>query len=218
MKIVAFRRMRDRAFRDAQHAHLRDPHIAPFTELIDGLRHVPGRGWMPYLAPMYGGVHARVLSIFQDPGPMTEQGTGSGMLCCESDDPSAQVHASLLAEAGIPYRELLPWNAYPWYIHKQQRRVTAADLDAAADPLRRLIGLAPRLRIVMLHGGLARDGWRRFRSKCPSTARPLTVVETFHTSRTAFRHPDPAVRQARMNDLRRAFAEVAALLRAEDAA
>lgn len=70
----------------------------------------------------------------------------------------------------------------------------------------------------MLHGGLARDGWRRFRSKYPSTARPLTVVETFHTSRTAFRHPDPAVRQARMDDLRRAFAEVAALLRAEDAA
>jgi hypothetical protein len=210
--------MRDRAFRDSQHAQLRDPHIAPFTELIDELRQVPGRGWMPYLAPMYGGVHARVLSVFQDPGPMTAQGTGSGMLCCENDDPSAERHASLLAEAGIAYRELLPWNAYPWYIHEEQRRVSAADLDAAADALRRLVVLAPRLRVVMLHGRLARGGWRRFRTKYPTAARPFTVVETFHTSRTAFRHPDPAVRQARLDDLRRAFAEVADLLRAADAA
>jgi hypothetical protein len=139
------------------------------------------------------------------------------MLCCENDDPSAELHAALLAGAAIPYRELLPWNAYPWYIHREQRRVSAADLDAAAVPLRRLIGLAPRLRIVMLHGRLARDGWRRFGSTYPGAARPLTVIETFHTSRTAFRHPDPAVRQARMDDLRRAFAEVATLLRSEGA-
>lgn len=55
---------------------------------VDELRATPGRGWLPYLAPMYGGVHARVLSVFQDPGPMTEDGSGSGMLCCENDDPS----------------------------------------------------------------------------------------------------------------------------------
>jgi hypothetical protein len=65
---------------------------------------------------------------------------------------------------------------------------------------------------VMLHGGLARDGWRRFRCSYPSVARPLRVVETFHTSRTAFRHSDPAVRQARLDDLRRAFIETAQFL------
>jgi hypothetical protein len=54
----------------------------------------------------------------------------------------------------------------------------------------------------MLHGRLARDGWRRFRLTYPDATRPLTVVETF----------------ARMEDLKRAFAEVAAFLRAEDAA
>lgn len=81
-----------------------------------------------------------------------------------------------------------------------------------------MIGLAPRLRVVMLHGGLARDGWRRFHALHPGVARSLTVVETFHTSRTAFRHADPAVRQARKDDLRRAFGDVAGILRKEDAA
>jgi hypothetical protein len=88
--------MRDATFRADQHARLRDPHIAPFTDLVDELRTVPGRGWMPYIAPMYGGTGARVLSVFQDPGPRTRDDDGSGMLCCENDDDSAAMHATLL--------------------------------------------------------------------------------------------------------------------------
>lgn len=58
-------------------------------------------------------------------------------------------------EAHLPVGELLPWNAYPWYIN---RKPTTAELDAAAEPLRRLIGLLPRLRVVLLHGGDAQKG------------------------------------------------------------
>lgn len=209
--------MRDAAFRAEQHARLHDPHVAPFTALVDELRGAPGHGWMPYVAPLYGGVHARVLSVFQDPGPKTEDGAGSGMICCENDDPSAELHATLLAEAGIPYSDVLPWNAYPWFRHRRGSTSgpSAAQLDAGVEPLRRVVALAPELRVVMLHGRVARDGWRRFRERHGVIARRLVTVETFHTSRQAF-IGGAAVREERMDQLRRSFAEVAEILRSAD--
>jgi hypothetical protein len=188
---MSVRRMSDPAFRRSQFDGLRDPHIAPFTELVDDLRDRAGRGWMPYIAPMYGGVNARVLSIFRDPGPKTQDGAGSGMLCCQNEDPSAELHATLLADAGIPVAELLPWNAYPWYIN---RKPSGAELDAAAGALKRLIDLAPALEVVMLHGGDAQAGWRRFARQFPATANRMAPAKTYHTSRQAFWHKNPAVR------------------------
>jgi hypothetical protein len=210
------RRMRDPEFRADQFARLHEPHIAPITDFTDDLVEHGGRGWMPYLAPMYGGVAARVLSIFRDPGPKAHEQGGSGFLCVENDDPSAERYATLLEEAGLPVRELLPWNAYPWYIN---RKPTTAELDAAAEPLRRLIGLLPRLRVVLLHGGDAQQGWRRFARRYPDVAnrRDLAVIKTYHTSRQAFWHPDPTVRNQRLAKLRIDLAHAAALLRKDDA-
>lgn len=219
MKLDRHQRMRDAAFRDDQHARLRDPHIAPFTDLVDELRAVPGRGWMPYIAPMYGGTAARVLSVFQDPGPRTRDDDGSGMLCCENDDDSAMLHATLLESAKIPPAELLPWNGYPWYRHTTGKSTgpSASDRDAGVEPLRRLIGLAPSLRVVMLHGGTAKDVWDRFTKRHRSIARSLHAVPTFHTGRQAFIGTHE-VRTERLRHLYESFAEVAEILRQEDAA
>jgi hypothetical protein len=37
------------------------PHVAPVNALADELR-----GWVPYVAPLYGGVEARMLSVLRD--------------------------------------------------------------------------------------------------------------------------------------------------------
>jgi hypothetical protein len=211
--------MRDAPFRADQHARLRDPHIAPFTNLVDELRTVPGRSWMPYIAPMYGGTAARVLSVFQDPGPRTRDDDGSGMLCCENDDDSAALHATLLDSAKIPVSELLPWNGYPWYRHITGKNSppSATECKAGIEPLRRLMGLAPNLRVVMLHGGTAQDVWARFSKHHRSVARGLHVVPTFHTGRQAFIGTHQ-VRTERLRHLYESFAEVAEILRGEHVA
>ncbi len=67
---------------------------------------------MPHVAAIYGGLNARVLSILRDPGPATQQGKGSGVLCLENDDATAERYSRLLVEAGLPASELVPWNAY----------------------------------------------------------------------------------------------------------
>jgi hypothetical protein len=202
--------MAESAFREAQWVHRYDDHIAPINRLVDALRGA-GSSWLPYVAPMYGGVHARLLSVLRDPGPMTQASTGSGFLSMENDDDTAATIGGYFADAGINAREVVPWNAYPWYIN---RAPTAAELEDGVEPLRRLIGLLPRLCVVMLHGGSARDGWSRLARGHPNVlaARGLHVIPTYHTSRQAFWHANPAVREARRAHLRSAFAEAARVL------
>ena len=67
--------------------------------------------------------------------------------------------AQFLAEAGIDYAEVVPWNAYPWYINSDP---TTDQLLAGVEPLRDLIDLMPRLRVVLVHGTAARKGWNLF--------------------------------------------------------
>ena len=200
--------MADPAFRADQHLHRDDAHVAPINELVEELRQDPERGWMPYVAPMYGGVEARLLSVSRDPGPKTQDGDGSGFLCMENDDPTAERMCELFAGAGIEARDVVPWNAYPWYIN---RAPSAAELEAGIEPLKRLIDLMPRLSVVMLHGGDAKNGWKRFTRRFPRliVERELYVIATYHTSRQAFWHPDPAVRDARKAHLAESFREAA---------
>jgi hypothetical protein len=131
---MAYGQMSDPQFRQGQLDGLRLPHIAPVNALVDELTDPAGRGWVPYLAPAYGGVDARVLCVLRDPGPKTnDELGGSGFLSADNDDPTAKRFAALLDAAGIPVSEILAWNAYPWYVN---HKPTPAELEAGVEPLR----------------------------------------------------------------------------------
>jgi len=83
------RRMADDDFRRGQKAGMFSAHIRPVNDLVEDLR-AQGRGFVPYVAPLHGGVESRMLSILRDPGPATRDGVGSGFLCIENDDPAAE--------------------------------------------------------------------------------------------------------------------------------
>lgn len=206
------RRMADPTFRAAMVAGMHDEHIAPINDLVDAINAADAPAPAPHVAPMYGGVAARLLSVLSDPGPGTKSELGgSGFLCMENDDATAERILGLFHGAGIAARDVVPWNAYPWYIN---RKPLAAELEAGVQPWMDLMGLMPKLRVVMLHGGIAKDGWRRLTRRHPTLVadRQLVVIETFHTSRQAFFHPDPAVRQQRADHLQAAFETAAAAL------
>lgn len=84
---MAHRRMRDAEFRKSQVDGTYAEHVAPINKLVDRLRNAEGRGWMPYVAPIYGGIEARVLLLLSDPARKTNNETGfdgSGFLCLEN--------------------------------------------------------------------------------------------------------------------------------------
>jgi hypothetical protein len=128
--------MADRAFRDEQWGRRFDEHVAPINRVVDELGS-GARGWLPYVAPMYGGVNARLLSVFRDPGPGTRD---SGFLSIENDDPTAERVCRHFEAVGIPAIDMVPWNVYPWYINRAPR---AAGLGEGVEPMRRLVLLLP---------------------------------------------------------------------------
>ncbi|MGH3631569.1 MAG: hypothetical protein ACRDRL_29545, partial [Sciscionella sp.] len=133
--------MRDTTFRLQQVAELRAEHVAPINDLVDQLIDPTAWLWAPYVAPMHGGTNARLLSVLSDPGPKTNTAHGgSGFLCMENDDATAERISGLFAAARISPDDIVPWNVYPWYINKPP---TAVQLESGVEPLRRLLQLLP---------------------------------------------------------------------------
>jgi hypothetical protein len=206
------RAMRDEAYRDGQWAQRYTGRVAAVNRFIDELGAGHEAGHPPYVPLICGGVDALALSISRDPGPKAGGITGSGFLSVENDDPSAERMGWFLRNAGIDYGHVLPWNAYPWYIHSDP---TAAQLSAGVEPLRNLIALMPRLRVVTLHGAAAAKGWKLFLRQHHGLVerRGIVWLETYHTGRQALQTPDPVERELREASIRNAFSLAAAVMR-----
>ncbi|MBA4247277.1 MAG: hypothetical protein C0444_03160 [Microbacterium sp.] len=209
------RQMRDPAFRKAQHDQLHEPHIAPITAYVEQLRADSGR-WLPYVAPLHGGINARLLTVLRDPGPKVHEVGGSGMLCVENDDQTAESKYSLMQQAGLAPSDFTPWNAYPWYINSAP---TPAQIAEAAPTLVGLINLMPDLQAVLLHGIHAADAWRvALSSQSALRARRLEVFETYHPSNQALRTNVPGERERRKQHRIDTWIEAGDWLRAADSA
>lgn len=166
---------------------LRQPHIAPLSQFAATLRD-QHRGAVPEFDPLDGGVGARVLFLFEKPGPMTdetagEKRPGSGFISRDNHDPTAEATFRFMEKAGIPRRKTVIWNVVPWW--NGTRRITAAELRdgvAAADTLFKLL---PDLRGIMLVGRKA--------------ARVSSLLEHRGVHLFESAHPSPIVRATRPN-------------------
>jgi hypothetical protein len=118
-----------------------------------------------------------------------------------------------LDEAGIDYALTVPWNAYPWYINSDP---TTSQLLAGVEPLRGLIGLMPRLRVVIVHGSAADKGWKLFLRQNLDLIerRGIVWLSTYHTSRQALQTPDRAERELREASIRNVLLLAASVVRA----
>lgn len=189
------RRMHDLGFRQRQWDERYAAHVEPINRWIDAeLNATPERGIAPYIPPLHGGVEASVVALLRDPGPMADTDKGSGFLAIENDDATAETMSLLFEAAGIAASDVTPWNAYPWYINAAP---TTAQLDAGLVPFAHVLEMV-QPRVVLLLGGHAQSAWRRFCRRHPDLAsRPELVASTYHPSRQALFHPDPAERARR---------------------
>lgn len=199
--------MANSAFRQEQRDQHMAAHIAPINQFVAELQD-PAQGlWLPEVAPMHGGTDAVVISVLRDPGPKTQDGAGSGFLCIENDDPTAERQVELFELHGIPARSVLPWNAYPWYINRAPR---ASERAAGAAVLLKLVDLVPGCRVVLLQGNEAVDVWRRVLKLKPNLEqdRGIESVVSIHPGRQALWTADPAERQARLDKQHAAYKRV----------
>ena len=177
------------------------PHLRPLAAYLDAIR--AGHGTVPDPDPLDGGASARLLLLLEAPGPRITR-----TLLVSRDNPTGTA-ANLfqfLAEAGIPRRDTLIWNAVPWVIHAPgalNRAPTRAEVAAGLATLPGLLEVLPDLRGVVLAGRVAGQAAPWFAAHRPR----LSVLAMPHPSPTYLcTSPDVAAR------IRATLHEAAALL------
>lgn len=68
---------------------------------------------IPWFDPDDGGVHTRILLVFQMPGP---KAVLSGFISAETPDQTARNMWELRTGAEIERHHILHWNIVPWYL------------------------------------------------------------------------------------------------------
>jgi uracil-DNA glycosylase len=148
-------------------------HVAPLHEYVQGLRLERGGDRVPDFDPTEAGINAPILLLLEAPGgKATRERGGSGFVSPDNDDGSAENMWKLLGEAGIDRaRDVVTWNIVPWYIGSDHkiRRAEPRDLDEARPYVEELLGLLPDLRVVVLIGRRAAQGWRHLHITGPQT-------------------------------------------------
>src|SRR5262249_2222321 len=128
---------------------LGQPHIEPLTAFAARLRE-RGLGEVPEFDPLDGGVNSRVLFLFEKPGPMTAEPSGSGFISRNNDDRTAEATFGFMQRAGIPRELTVTWNLIPAW--NGARKITPQELRDGMKCVAGLISLLPKLLAVVLVG------------------------------------------------------------------
>jgi Uracil DNA glycosylase superfamily len=145
-----------RAFRDpakvaARRQMLNEPHIAPLTRFVAGLRSKHPGVAFPDFDPLSGGVDAEILFLFEKPGPKTSaSGGGSGFISVDNDDQTASSTSRFLHDIAMPRDRTLFWNTVPGW--NETRKLTRKELREGVETLRDLLPKLQKLRVIILVG------------------------------------------------------------------
>jgi uracil-DNA glycosylase len=166
------------AVQAARLAALRELHVAPLTDFVESLRVRMGtEHQIPFFDPWDGGIEARLLYLLEAPGPRAVR---SGFVSQNNPDETAKNFFLLNQEAGIDRRLTVTWNAVPWYIGdgKRIRAARGADLAAGLASLGEMLGLLPRLEVIVFVGRKAASTRERVLGLAP----PVRDFEMSHPS------------------------------------
>lgn len=164
------------------------PHIQPLVGFLDERKaaladvlKLPDLQ-LPQFDPVSGGIHTQVLLLLESPGPKASSGKGSGFISCDNFDQTAKNVFLTLQEAGLERDRVMCWNVVPWYLH-EVRKPNKQELKVGMQEFRLLLPLLPGLKVVILHGKAAQEGWKLLPYKIQEA---YTVLEVGHPSPTNF--------------------------------
>jgi len=140
--------LRSAEVRKQRAALLREPHIAPLTDLVERIRRETRLNKeVPYFDPLDAGTEAECIFIGQAPGPGAVE---SGFVSRDNADESARHFFELTREAGLDRWRSVTWNAIPW--HMEGNTISAVDLEDGLAYLKDTLTLLPHLRAMVFLG------------------------------------------------------------------
>lgn len=203
------RRHRDPAFLAAKQARCDEPHVAPVNALAAEIAAATG-SLVPLADPDGGGVRARVLLLLETPS--RAGGYTTHLISIDNDDTAAANLWRGLAAVGLDRRDVLVWNAVPWYVGSADkiRPPRPAEVAAGLGWLRRLLGLMGELGVIVCFGRAAARAVLPLRLELE--ARGLTVLEAPHPSQRVYNRPGGQARER----VHATLAQAAATLRPDE--
>jgi hypothetical protein len=164
---LASRSMRDPVAHGRRHAVLahRRRMWRHYSIYTDRLRRLRPHWYVPNFDPASGGIASSVLFLFEKPGPMTDDGKGSGLLSVCNNDPTAAATHGFLARNQLTLDQCLFANLIPWW--DGTRKISREQRALAGQAIAELIGLLPALRAIVLVGLTAQRAWDRVELQAP---------------------------------------------------
>jgi uracil-DNA glycosylase len=102
-------------------------------------------------------VEAQVLFLLESPGPQVSK---TMFVSADNPDGTAENMSCLLKLAGLSREKILLWNIFPWQLSAQSVVTPSEkDLREAAPATRELLTLLPELKVIVLVGNRAKEGW-----------------------------------------------------------
>jgi hypothetical protein len=135
---------------------------------------------IPKFDPNDGGIEAKILFLFQDPGKSgAALEGGSGMVSRDNKDPSANLFKQITVnEVDLPRKSTVLWNACPWEATDSEGVERRRLREGGWIP--KLLEALPNVFVVALMGGWARALTGDFYMAVK--ARPLIVLHGPHPS------------------------------------
>jgi len=139
---------------------------------------------VPKFDPKSGSSSAIVLALFQDPGDSGAE--VSGLVSIDNDDPTANRTKKMVEDYGIEREVVLFWNFYASYnLELSRKKPKIEDKKYWAQHLELLVDECKRLKLIICHGKLARDGMSYFNNK-----RNIPIISAPHPSRRGMTQPN----------------------------
>jgi|SRR5208283_1255137 len=166
----------------------RPPHMATLISYVTKLRRQQPTWEVPDFDPAGGGAEARVLFLFEKPGPKTAATNGSGFLSIHNDDPTAEATYRFALERNrLPMHWCLFANVIPWW--DGTRKISPEQRLLSAEAIEELLHLLPELRAIVLVGGTAQRAWKQSGLQTPAGVKlwrsdhPSPLVRARHRAR-----------------------------------
>ena len=164
-------------------AMLAKKHAAPLKQYVRRLRRRK-IGEIPDFDPMDGGINARVMFLFEKPGPMTSKNgkrKGSGFISRNNNDETAKNTFEFMSRSGFGgnnRKSVCIWNVIPAWDGKI--KFSKADIEAGAAELAPLIRLLSKLRVIVLVGKTAQSAKPQIQNLVHD--RPIEIICSAHPS------------------------------------
>lgn len=162
--------------RDRRLSLLGAPHIKPLTNFAERLRQARPDATVPHFDPLDGGAAARILFLFEKPGPKTDAANprGSGFISRDNDGRTAEWTFRLMRLADVPRSMALIWNVVPWW--DRRRAASPEELREGVEHVRELVTHLPLLDTAVFVGEKAARSMPLLRDL------KLRVLRSYHPS------------------------------------